>query len=123
MAIKLILFQKLADRHIPLYTVFTELNMVASIECNEDFICPDYSIEMLRGAGILKMLEENALPITNNDDLDLPRTEATLEDVLPILIILLVSLLASVSCLLAEIIFCRLNNHIRKQNINIKIRS
>jgi hypothetical protein len=97
--------------------------MVTSIECNEDFICPDYSIEMLRSAGILKMLEENALPMANNDDLELPRTQATMEDILPILIILLVSLLASVSCLLAEIVFYRLNNHIRKQNISIKIRS
>jgi hypothetical protein len=67
------------------------------------------------------MLEENALPMTDNNDLELPRTQATLEDVLPILFILLVSLLASVSCLLAEIFFYRLNNHIRKQNINMKI--
>jgi hypothetical protein len=65
---------------------------------------------MLRGAGILKMLEQKALPMTNNYDLDLPRTQATLEDVLPILIILLVSVLASVSCLLVEIIICRLKN-------------
>jgi hypothetical protein len=61
--------------------------------------------------------------MTNNDDLELPRTQATLEDVLPILITLFMSLLASVSFLLAEIVFCRLNNYIRKQSVNIKIRS
>jgi hypothetical protein len=119
-----ILFQKLADRRsLPLHALFTEINMVASIERNEHFICPDSSIEMLRSAGILKMLEENALPMTNEDDLELPRTQATLEDILPILIILLVGLLASVLSLLAEIIFFRLNSHIRKQSVNIKIRS
>jgi hypothetical protein len=96
--------------------------MVASVECNEHFILPDYSIEKLRGSGILKMLQENVFPIKNNDDLELPRTQATLQDILPILMILLVSLLASVLCLLTEIAFFRLKN-IRKQSVKRNVRS
>jgi hypothetical protein len=96
--------------------------MVAYVKHNEHFILLDYSIEKLRGSGILKMLQENVFPI-KNDDPELPRTQATPQDILPILIILLVSLLASVLCLLTEIAFYRLKNHIRKQSVKRHFRS
>jgi hypothetical protein len=92
------------------------------MERNEHLIIPDYRIEMLRSAGILKMLQEDVFPINNDDGVELPRTQATLQDVLPILIILLVSLFASVLCLLTEIAFFQLKNYIRKQRFKRNFR-
>jgi len=81
-------------------------------------VCCDYSIERLRSSGILKRLNENALPLTTVDSEE-PNTQATLEEILPILIILLTGLLASIFCLLAEIFAFRLRNHLSQQHTRI----
>jgi ABC-type branched-subunit amino acid transport system permease subunit len=62
-------------------------------------------------------LNENALPLTTVDSEE-PNTQATLEEILPILVILLTGLLASIFCLLAEIFVFRLRNRFIQQHIN-----
>jgi hypothetical protein len=51
-------------------------------------------------------------------DSEEPNTQATLEEILPILIILLTGFLTSIFCLLAEIFVFRLRNHFRQQHTN-----
>ena len=80
-------------------------------------MCCDYSINRLRSSGILKRLKDNALPVTTTD-FEEPNTQATIEEILPILIILLTGFLASIFCLLAEIFVFRFRNHFSQQNIN-----
>jgi len=79
-------------------------------------VCCDYSIERLRSSGILKRLKANALPVTT--DSEEPHTQATLEEILPILIILMAGFLASIFCLLAEMFVFRLRNHFSQQHNN-----
>jgi hypothetical protein len=81
----------------------------------------DYSIERLRSSGVLQKLQDNALPITTRDSEE-SHTQATLGEILPILIILVTGFLASTICLLAEISIFRLRNNFRKQHINCSIR-
>jgi hypothetical protein len=80
-------------------------------------VCYDYSIERLRSSGILKRLKDNALPVTTMDSEE-PNAQATLEEILPILIILVTAFLASTFCLLAEIFVFRLRNRFSQQHIN-----
>jgi hypothetical protein len=52
-----------------------------------------------------------------------PNTQATLEEILPILIILGTGFLASIFCLLAEIFVFRLRNHFCQRHINASTKS
>jgi hypothetical protein len=83
------------------------------------YVCCDYSIEMLRSSGILNRIKYNDLRVTT--DPEEPDAQATLEEILPILIILVAGFLASFICLLAEIFVFRLRNYLIKQHINYSI--
>ncbi|KDR11384.1 glutamate receptor ionotropic, kainate 5-like [Zootermopsis nevadensis] len=70
--------------------------------------------ENLRRSGILKKLKENLFPVPTNN-IETSNSQATLTDVLPILIILVFGFLASMFCLLVEICFLRLRNYFTNQ--------
>jgi hypothetical protein len=80
-------------------------------------MCCDYSIERLRNSGILKRLNDNALPVPTMDSKE-PDAQATLEEILPILYILVTGFLASTLCLLAEMFVFRLRNRFSQQHVN-----
>lgn len=84
-------------------------------------MCCDYSIERLRSSGILKRIKDNALPATTMDSEE-PNAQATLEEIFPILFILVTGLLASAFCLLAEFFVFRLRNRFSQQHINCSIK-
>lgn len=91
--------------------------MAIFIECNKCSTHSDCSIEILRGSGILKRLQENMFSKLTSDT-EVRDPQATLEDVLPILMILFCGILASIFCLLAEICFFRLKNHFTNQRFS-----
>jgi hypothetical protein len=73
----------------------------------------DYSIEMIRGSGILKKLVTHASSVTSTAEV--ATTQASFEDILPMLAIVMIGVLASVACLLAEILVSRFRSCIRRQ--------
>jgi small-conductance mechanosensitive channel len=90
--------------------------VILSYTCNNCFCISDYSIEMMRGSGILKKL----VTYTNTADRveDVRDTNVSFEDILPILVIIVIGVSASIIFLLVEMLAFLLRQYFSRQTFN-----
>ncbi|XP_021934640.1 uncharacterized protein LOC110837115 [Zootermopsis nevadensis] len=93
----------------------TPASMIVSKSCPYKKLFSLY-IEMMRESGILKKLETYTSVIPAAEQV--PGTQASLEDISSVLVIAMIGVLASVICLLAEILLFRFRLYFRRQMFN-----
>jgi hypothetical protein len=99
--------------HLRCYVSNDKWHLLCSVSMMFTYDISDCSIVMLREFGILMKLEASTKVVTR--DAKVPDTQASFEDTEPIIVIIMIGFLASVFCLLAEIIIFRWRHYLKEQ--------